>query len=138
MFPDEPEVAKGQAAYVRFPGFEYLALRQAHVRPDAHRFQQALSAKLRTMSPVTYGSCQNIGLKTRRQYCQLIPGNSRSSPSNGVRVTTARTVVQEGREFRDASMKIGKPVVQRRAGEAAPTFTQAIVRWRVIKSKSGC
>ena len=104
MFPDEPEVAKVKRHM--FDPFEYLALRHKSglMRTDFNR----------PLGKVAYHvAChlrvQNIGLKTR-DILQLIPGTTvepieRCSGHNGTYGVK--------REFRDASMKIGKPVVQR-------------------------
>jgi len=104
MFPDEPEVAKVKRHI--FDPFEYLALR--------HKSGLMRTDFARPLGKVAYHvAChlrvQNIGLKTR-DILQLIPGTTiepieRCSGHNGTYGVK--------REFRDTSMKIGKPVVQR-------------------------
>jgi glycerol-3-phosphate dehydrogenase subunit C len=104
MFPDEPNLAKVRRHM--FDPFEYLALR--------HKAGLLRTDFTRPLGKVAYHvAChlrvQNIGLKTR-DVLQLIPGTSvepieRCSGHNGTYGVK--------REFRDASMKIGKPVMQR-------------------------
>jgi Fe-S oxidoreductase len=104
MFPDEPEVAKVKRHI--FDPFEYLALR--------HKSGLMRTDFARPLGKVAYHvAChlrvQNIGLKTR-DVLQLIPGTTvepieRCSGHNGTYGVK--------REFRDTSLKIGKPVVQR-------------------------
>ena len=104
MFPDEPDLAKVRRHM--FDPFEYLALR--------HKAGLLRTDFTRPLGKVAYHvAChlrvQNIGLKTR-DVLQLIPGTSvepieRCSGHNGTYGVK--------REFRDASMKIGKPVMQR-------------------------
>ena len=104
MFPDEPDVAKVRRHV--FDPFEYLALR--------HKAGLMRTDFARPLGKVAYHvAChlrvQNIGLKTR-EVLQLIPGTTvepieRCSGHNGTYGVK--------REFRDISMKIGKPVVQR-------------------------
>jgi len=104
MFPDEPDVAKVKQSM--FDPFEYLALR--------HKSGLMRTDFVRPLGKVAYHvAChlrvQNIGLKTR-DILQLIPGTTvepieRCSGHNGTYGVK--------REFRDTSMKIGKPVIQR-------------------------
>ncbi len=104
MFPDDPGVAKIKRHM--FDPFEYLALR--------HKFGLVRTDFARPLGRVAYHvAChlrvQNIGLKTR-DVLQLIPGTTvepieRCSGHNGTYGVK--------REFRDQSMKIGKPVFQR-------------------------
>jgi glycerol-3-phosphate dehydrogenase subunit C len=104
MFPDEPDVAKVKRHI--FDPFEYLALR--------HKGGLMRTDFARPLGKVAYHvAChlrvQNIGLKTR-DVLQLIPGTTvepieRCSGHNGTYGVK--------REFRDTSMKIGKPVFQR-------------------------
>jgi len=104
MFPDEPGVAKVRQHI--FDPFEYLALR--------HKAGLMRTDFARALGKVAYHvAChlrvQNIGLKTR-DVLQLIPGTTvepieRCSGHNGTYGVK--------REFRDISMKIGKPVMQR-------------------------
>ncbi|HXA36996.1 MAG TPA: heterodisulfide reductase-related iron-sulfur binding cluster [Steroidobacteraceae bacterium] len=104
MFPDEPDVAKVRQHI--FDPFEYLALR--------HKSGLLRTDFTRPLGKVAYHvAChlrvQNIGLKTR-DVLQLIPGTTvepieRCSGHNGTYGVK--------REFRDASMKIGRPVFQR-------------------------
>jgi glycerol-3-phosphate dehydrogenase subunit C len=104
MFPDEPDVAKVRRHI--FDPFEYLALR--------HKAGLMRTDFTRPLGKIAYHvAChlrvQNIGLKTR-DVLQLIPGTTvepieRCSGHNGTYGVK--------REFRDTSMKIGKPVMQR-------------------------
>jgi Fe-S oxidoreductase len=104
MFPDEPDVAKVKQRI--FDPFEYLALR--------HKSGLMRTDFTRPLGKIAYHvAChlrvQNIGLKTR-DVLQLIPGTTvepieRCSGHNGTYGVK--------REFRDTSMKIGKPVIQR-------------------------
>ena len=104
MFPDEPDVAKVRRHI--FDPFEYLALR--------HKAGLMRTDFARPLGKIAYHvAChlrvQNIGLKTR-DVLQLIPGTTvepieRCSGHNGTYGVK--------REFRDTSMKIGKPVMQR-------------------------
>jgi glycerol-3-phosphate dehydrogenase subunit C len=104
MFPDEPDVAKVKQHI--FDPFEYLMLR--------HKSGLLRTDFARPLGKVAYHvAChlrvQNIGLKTR-DVLQLIPGTTvepieRCSGHNGTYGVK--------REFRDTSMKIGKPVIQR-------------------------
>jgi Fe-S oxidoreductase len=104
MFPDDAGVAKVKRHM--FDPFEYLALR--------HKAGAMRTDFTRPLGKVAYHvAChlrvQNIGLKTR-DVLQLIPGTTvepieRCSGHNGTYGVK--------REFRDTSMKIGKPVVQR-------------------------
>jgi glycerol-3-phosphate dehydrogenase subunit C len=104
MFPDEPEVAKVRQHV--FDPFEYLALR--------HKSGLLRTDFSRPLGKVSYHvAChlrvQNIGLKTR-DVLQLIPGTTvepieRCSGHNGTYGVK--------REYRAASMKIGKPVFDR-------------------------
>jgi glycerol-3-phosphate dehydrogenase subunit C len=104
MFPGEPDLARVRRHM--FDPFEYLALR--------HKAGLLRTDFARPLGKVAYHvAChlrvQNIGLKTR-DVLQLIPGTSvepieRCSGHNGTYGVK--------REYRDASMKIGKPVMQR-------------------------
>jgi glycerol-3-phosphate dehydrogenase subunit C len=104
MFPDDPDVAKVKQHI--FAPFEYLALR--------HKAGLLRTDFTRPLGKIAYHvAChlrvQNIGLKTR-DVLQLIPGTTvepieRCSGHNGTYGVK--------REFRDMSMKIGKPVIQR-------------------------
>ena len=104
MFPDDADVAKVKARI--FDPFEYLALR--------HKSGLMRTDFTRPLGKVSYHvAChlrvQNLGLKTR-DVLQLIPGTTvepieRCSGHNGTYGVK--------REYRDISMKIGKPVIQR-------------------------
>jgi glycerol-3-phosphate dehydrogenase subunit C len=104
MFPDEPDVARVRRHI--FDPFEYLALR--------HKAGLMRTDFTRPLGRIAYHvAChlrvQNIGLKTR-DVLQLIPGTTvepieRCSGHDGTYGVK--------REFRDTSMKIGKPVMQR-------------------------
>jgi Fe-S oxidoreductase len=104
MFPDDADVAAIKQRI--FDPFEYLALR--------HKAGLMRTDFTRPLGKIAYHvAChlrvQNIGLKTR-DVLQLIPGTTvepieRCSGHNGTYGVK--------REFRDISMKIGKPVVQR-------------------------
>ena len=103
MFPDDADVAKVRDNM--FDPFEYLALR--------HKAGLLRMDFARPLGKVSYHvAChlrvQNIGLKTR-DVLQLIPGTTveaieRCSGHNGTYGVK--------REFRDKSLKIGKPVMQ--------------------------
>jgi len=104
MFPDDADVAMIRDHM--FDPFEYLALR--------HKAGLLRTDFARPLGKVSYHvAChlrvQNIGLKTR-DMLQLIPGTTvepieRCSGHNGTYGVK--------RKFRDTSMKIGKPVMQR-------------------------
>jgi glycerol-3-phosphate dehydrogenase subunit C len=104
MFPDDVDVAKIKKHI--FDPFEYLALR--------HKAGLMITDFKRPLGKIAYHvAChlrvQNMGLKTR-DVLQLIPGTTvepieRCSGHNGTYGVK--------REFRDKSMKIGKPVFQR-------------------------
>jgi glycerol-3-phosphate dehydrogenase subunit C len=104
MFPDDADVAKVKQFI--FDPFEYLALR--------HKSGMMRTDFARPLGKVAYHvAChlrvQNIGLKTR-DILQLIPGTTvepieRCSGHNGTYGVKTR--------FRENSMKIGKPVMQR-------------------------
>ena len=104
MFPDDPGVAKVKRHI--FDPFEYLALR--------HKSGLMRTDFARSLGKISYHvAChlrvQNIGLKTR-DVLQLIPGTTvepieRCSGHDGTYGVK--------REFRDTSMKIGKPVFER-------------------------
>jgi glycerol-3-phosphate dehydrogenase subunit C len=113
MFPQDAQVQR--VAACMFDPFEYLMLRHA-------------SGRLRTDFKVPLGKVsyhvpchlrvQNIGLKTR-DLLRLIPGSSidtieRCSGHNGTYGVKAR--------FRAASVRIGRPVVQRVASAAADHY----------------
>jgi glycerol-3-phosphate dehydrogenase subunit C len=104
MFPDDADIATIKQH--TFDPFEYLALR--------HKAGSLRTDFTRPLGKIAYHvAChlrvQNIGLKTR-DVLQLIPGTTvepieRCSGHNGTYGVK--------REFRAASMKIGKPVIQR-------------------------
>jgi glycerol-3-phosphate dehydrogenase subunit C len=104
MFPDDADVATVRDHI--FDPFEYLALR--------HKAGLLRTDFVQPLGKVSYHvAChlrvQNIGLKTR-DVLQLIPGTTveaieRCSGHNGTYGVK--------REYRDTSLKIGKPVVQR-------------------------
>jgi len=113
MFPEDAQV--GRVAARMFDPFEYLMLRHA-------------AGRLRTDFKVPLGKVsyhvpchlrvQNIGLKTR-DLLRLIPGSSidtieRCSGHNGTYGVKAR--------FRAASVRIGRPVVQRVESAAADHY----------------
>jgi Fe-S oxidoreductase len=111
MFPDDPEVR--QVAEHCFDPFEYLMLRHQDglLRTDF----KARLGKVSYHVPC-HLRVQNIGLKTR-DVLRLVPDTSvevieRCSGHDGSYALK--------REFRSASVKIGRPVVERVAnGEAA-------------------
>jgi Fe-S oxidoreductase len=113
MFPDDPGVATVRQRI--FDPFEYLALR--------HKSGLMRTDFARPLGKIAYHvAChlrvQNIGLKTR-DILQLVPGTTvepieRCSGHNGTYGVK--------REFRDISMKIGKPVVQRVAASHADFY----------------
>jgi Fe-S oxidoreductase len=104
MFPDDVDIARIKEHM--FDPFEFLALR--------HKAGLLRTDFVRPLGKISYHvAChlrvQNIGLKTR-DILQLIPGTTvepieRCSGHNGTYGVK--------REFRDTSMKIGKPVIQR-------------------------
>ncbi|MGO9512102.1 MAG: heterodisulfide reductase-related iron-sulfur binding cluster [Steroidobacteraceae bacterium] len=104
MFPDDADLAAIKQRI--FDPFEYLALR--------HKAGLLRTDFKRPLGKIAYHvAChlrvQNIGLKTR-DILQLVPGTTvepieRCSGHNGTYGVK--------REFRDLSMRIGKPVVQR-------------------------
>jgi glycerol-3-phosphate dehydrogenase subunit C len=104
MFPDDADIARLKQRF--FDPFEYLAAR--------HKAGLLRTDFTRPLGKIAYHvAChlrvQNIGLKTR-DVLQLIPGTTvepieRCSGHNGTYGVKRR--------FRDISMKIGKPVVQR-------------------------
>jgi glycerol-3-phosphate dehydrogenase subunit C len=101
LFPDDPEVQKVQASM--FDPFEYLALRHKAglLRTD---FKQALG-KVSYHVPC-HLRVQNLGLRTR-DVLKLVPGTEiepieRCSGHNGTYGVK--------KEFRETSMKIGRPV----------------------------
>mgnify|MGYP000365489714 CR=1 FL=1 len=114
MFPDDAEVAKVRNAI--FDPFEYLMLRHKEGRLKTD-FKKALGK-------VSYHvSChlrvQNLGLKTR-DTLHLIPGTQvepieRCSGHNGTYAVKS--------EYHEASMKIGKPVVNRVKQAQAAYYT---------------
>ena len=114
MFPDEPDVAKVRRHM--FDPFEYLALR--------HKSGLLRTDFKRPLGKIAYHvAChlrvQNMGLKTR-DVLQLIPGTTvepieRCSGHNGTYGVK--------REFRDKSMKIGKPVFQRVQASGADFYS---------------
>ena len=101
LFPDDPQVAKVKAAM--FDPFEYLMLR--------HTAGLLRTDFVRQLGKVSYHvpchlRVQNLGLKTR-EVLSLVPGTEievieRCSGHNGTYGVK--------REYRDISMKIGKPV----------------------------
>jgi glycerol-3-phosphate dehydrogenase subunit C len=104
MFPDDADVAKVKKHM--FDPFEYLALRHKAglLRTDFKRALGKISYHVACHLRV-----QNIGLKTR-DVLQLVPGTTvepieRCSGHNGTYGVKRR--------FRETSMKIGKPVIQR-------------------------
>ncbi len=104
LYPDDPLVAKVKAAM--FDPFEYLMLR--------HKAGLLRTDFVRQLGKVSYHvpchlRVQNLGLKTR-EVLSLIPGTQvdaieRCSGHNGTYGVK--------REYRDISMKIGKPVINR-------------------------
>jgi Fe-S oxidoreductase len=114
MYPDDPLVQKVKAAM--FDPFDYLMRR--------HRAGLLRTDFKNPLGKVSYHvpchlRVQNIGLKTR-DVLQLIPGTTvdtieRCSGHNGTYGVK--------REFRDASAKIGKPVVNRVKGAEADHYS---------------
>jgi Fe-S oxidoreductase len=104
MFPDDADIAKIKECI--FDPFEYLAIRHKAglLRTDFKRALGKISYHVACHLRV-----QNIGLKTR-DVLQLVPGTTvepieRCSGHNGTYGVK--------RKFRDTSMRIGKPVIQR-------------------------
>ena len=113
MFPHDADIAKVRDHI--FDPFEYLALRHKAglLRLDFSRALGKVSYHVACHLRV-----QNIGLKTR-DVLQLIPGTTvepieRCSGHDGTSGVK--------REFRDASMKIGRPVMQRVQGAGADFY----------------
>ena len=113
LFPDDPEVRR--VAERTYDPFEYLMLRHAQGR---------LATQFRaTLGKVAYHvpchlRVQNIGLKTR-DLLSLVPGTTlttieRCSGHNGSYAVKS--------EFHEASMKIGRPVIQRVEAAAADHY----------------
>jgi glycerol-3-phosphate dehydrogenase subunit C len=112
LFPDDPLVRKVREHI--FDPFEYLMLR--------HKAGKLRTDFKRELGKVSYHApchlrVQNIGLKTR-DLLKLVPGTTldlieRCSGHNGTYAVK--------KEFHDASMKIGKPVMQR-VETAAPAY----------------
>jgi len=104
MFPQDPDVARVRDHI--FDPFEYLALRHkaGALRTDFKRPLGKISYHVACHLRV-----QNLGLKTR-DVLQLVPGTTvepieRCSGHDGTYAVK--------REFRDTSMKIARPVIQR-------------------------
>jgi len=104
MFPDDPRVQKVKAAM--FDPFEYLMLRhkEGKLRTD---FKQALGKVAYQVS--CHIRVQNLGLKTK-EALELVPGTEvtpieRCSGHDGTYAVK--------RDFFDAAMKIGRPVVNK-------------------------
>jgi Fe-S oxidoreductase len=113
LFPDDPQVRKVQQAM--FDPFEYLMLRNkaGKLRTDFKRELGTISYHVPCHLRV-----QNIGLKTR-DLLQLVPGTKvetieRCSGHNGTYGVKS--------EFRAASVKIGKPVVNKVKTAAADHY----------------
>jgi glycerol-3-phosphate dehydrogenase subunit C len=114
MFPDDEDVARIKRHM--YDPFEYLALR--------HKGGMMRTDFTRPLGKISYHvAChlrvQNIGLKTR-DILQLIPGTTvepieRCSGHDGTYGVK--------REFRDTSMKIGKPVFQRVQASGADFYS---------------
>jgi len=113
MFPDDPDIARIKQHM--FDPFEYLAQR--------HKAGLLRTDFKRSLGKVAYHvAChlrvQNIGLKTR-DILQLVPDTTvlpieRCSGHDGTYGVK--------REFRETSMKIGKPVIQRVESSAADFY----------------
>ena len=113
-----------------FDPFEYLMLRHKAglLRTD---FTQKLG-KVSYHVPC-HLRVQNIGLKTR-DVLKLVPETTvevieRCSGHNGTYAVK--------KEFRAASVKIGKPVVIESRSRRRPITIRAIARWRATRSKAG-
>jgi len=112
LFPDDPQVLKVRDHM--FDPFEYLMLR--------HKAGKLRTDFKRELGKVSYHApchlrVQNIGFKTR-DALKLVPGTTldvieRCSGHNGTYAVK--------KQFHEASMKIGKPVMQR-VQQAAPAF----------------
>jgi glycerol-3-phosphate dehydrogenase subunit C len=114
LFPDDPQVRKVQQAM--FDPFEYLMLRHkaGKLRTDFKRELGRISYHVPCHLRV-----QNIGLKTR-DLLQLVPGTQvetieRCSGHNGTYGVKT--------EFRAASVKIGRPVVNKVKSAAADHYS---------------
>jgi glycerol-3-phosphate dehydrogenase subunit C len=114
LFPDDPLVAKVREA--TFDPFEYLWHRHKAGLLDT-KFRERLG-KITYHVPC-HTRVQNLGLKTR-DILTLIPGTEieaieRCSGHNGTYGVK--------REFRDVSMKIGRPVIRRVNDSSAQHYT---------------
>jgi Fe-S oxidoreductase len=113
LFPDDPQVAKVKAAM--FDPFEYLMLR--------HTAGLLRTDFVRQLGKVSYHvpchlRVQNLGLKTR-EVLSLVPGTEieaieRCSGHNGTYGVK--------REYRDISMKIGRPVFNKVKSDQADFY----------------
>jgi glycerol-3-phosphate dehydrogenase subunit C len=114
LFPDDPQVRKVQEAM--FDPFEYLWLR--------HKAGLLKTEFKRTLGKISYHvpchlRVQNLGLKTR-DVLMLVPDTQveaieRCSGHNGTYGVK--------REYREVSMKIGRPVVRRVADASADFYS---------------
>jgi len=114
MFPDDPQVQKVRDAM--FDPFEYL---WARYRAGLLRTDFARNLGKVTYHVPCHTRVQNLGLKTR-DVLMLVPGTQvdpieRCSGHNGTYGVK--------REFRDVSMKIGRPVVRRVADSDADFYS---------------
>jgi len=112
LYPDDPEVRKVEAAM--FDPFEYLALR--------HRAGLLRTDFKKQLGKVSYHipchlRVQNLGLKTR-DVLKLIPGTEIESIE---RCTGHNGTYGVKKQFRETSMKIGKPVINK-VKAAAPDY----------------
>ncbi len=104
MFPDDPEVAKVQAAI--YDPFEYLMLRHKHGKLNTD-FRASLGKV--SYHVACHQRVQRIGLKTR-EALQLVPDTEvdaieRCSGHDGTYAVK--------KEFHDTAVKIGRPVANR-------------------------
>jgi len=118
MFPDDPDVAKVQAAI--YDPFEYLMLRHKHGKLNTE-FKQPLGKV--SYHVACHQRVQRIGLKTR-EALQLVPDTEvdaieRCSGHDGTYAVK--------KEFHDTAVKIGRPVANRVTKAAADHFTSDCV-----------
>jgi len=118
MFPDDPQVAKVQAAI--FDPFEYLMLRHKHGKLNTE-FKHPLGKV--SYHVACHQRVQRIGLKTR-EMLQLVPDTEvdaieRCSGHDGTYAVK--------KEFHDTAVKIGRPVANRVTKAAPDHFTSDCV-----------
>ncbi len=127
MFPDDPDVQGGRGAHLR-------SVRVPDAAPQAGLLKTDFKTSLGKVSyhVPCHLRVQNIGLKTR-DVLQLVPDTTvdvieRCSGHDGTYAVK--------KEFRAASMKIGRPVVTRVRECRTRRTTPATARWRATRSRA--